>query len=542
VDNVESIQASDPNGGELPLTVFGFTVTGGQQRFTLAANKKLTFFPANDGFLNARALPALIGADPTATECPSGEVPCPATLYAHNTWDSVNFDATLEAGEPTSPATPGSHSVWFTWVATANGQAIFDTAGADFDTIVDVYTGTNFAALTQVAFSDDVFGKQSEATFNAVAGTTYRIRVRGKTPAGGAQDASQGVFPLHYYLIVCGNGVVESGESCDDGNTTSGDCCSSTCALAAGGSACSVGGDLCNVGTCSGTTCTGIAPKNCNDNNVCTNDGCNPASGACTYAFNAVPCDDGSSCTGGDFCSFGTCVSGPPMGVPAGTPTIGMTNHTSVSWLALGGATGYDVVRGSLNTLRSSGGNFATATTTCLGDNQTALGFNDASPLTAGNGFFYLVRGTSCSGSGTYNTTSPKQVASRDAGVEAAPITCSTFCARGKCSIGAPLDPQCDACTVALCGVDPHCCNDTWDALCVQEVRTACGSLTCQESAGTCAHPVCSLGGTLAPGCDNPPMNPSCVTTICNFDPYCCNTEWDGQCVGEVGMCGWNCN
>jgi cysteine-rich repeat protein len=30
---------------------------------------------------------------------------------------------------------------------------------------------------------------------------------------------------------VCGNGIVESGEVCDDGNTTSGDGCSATCQL-----------------------------------------------------------------------------------------------------------------------------------------------------------------------------------------------------------------------------------------------------------------------------------------------------------------------
>jgi len=219
-----------------------------------------------------------------------------------------------------------------------------------------------------------------------------------------------------------------------------------------------------------------------------------------------------------------------------------MTSHTHVSWPALSGATGYDVVRGSLNTLRTSGGNFATATTTCLGDNQTPTGVDDAGAITVGTGFFYLVRGTSCSGSGTYNTTSPKQIASRDAGVEAAPITCSTSCARGKCTIGPPLDPQCDSCTAALCGVDAYCCDTEWDYQCTVEVRTACGSLTCQESAGTCAHPVCTQGGTLVPGCDNPPMNPSCVATICAADAFCCNTAWDDQCVGEVSLCGWNCN
>src|SRR5713101_4358892 len=32
----------------------------------------------------------------------------------------------------------------------------------------------------------------------------------------------------------CGNGVVETGEACDDGNTTSGDGCSSSCQIEAG--------------------------------------------------------------------------------------------------------------------------------------------------------------------------------------------------------------------------------------------------------------------------------------------------------------------
>jgi cysteine-rich repeat protein len=539
VDNVETIQASDPNGGELPLTVFGFTVTGGQQRFTLAANKKLTFLPANDNFANARALPSLLPPDPAATECPSGESPCPATLYAHNTWDSVNYDATVEAGE--TLLVPSAHTVWFTWVAPTSGQAVFDTAGADFDTILDAYTGNALNTLTFQGANDDFFGKQSKLVIHTVAGTTYRIRVRGVSPAGGAQDASQGVFPLNYYTIVCGNGVTEPGEACDDGNANVGDCCSPTCELQIVGDTCWVGGNQCNIGTCSGASCINIVPRVCNDSNGCTNDSCNPASG-CVFANNTAPCNDGNSCTTTDTCSGGACVGGPPPAVPSGVPAIGLTTKTHGAWPPLAGATEYDVVRGSLNTLRSSGGNFATATTTCLADNQAATAFDDAGALTVGNGFFYLVRGTSCSGSGTYNTTSPKQVASRDPGVEAAPITCSTVCSRGKCTQGPPLDPQCDSCTAALCGADPFCCNTGWDGQCVMEVRTACGSLTCQESAGTCAHPVCSLGGVLTPGCDNPPMNPSCVTTICNADPYCCNTEWDGQCVGEVGLCGWNCN
>ena len=57
----------------------------------------------------------------------------------------------------------------------------------------------------------------------------------------------------------CGNGIVEAGEACDDGNTVSGDCCASDCGLAApNGSHCSEPGrcledGLCQEGLCAGT-------------------------------------------------------------------------------------------------------------------------------------------------------------------------------------------------------------------------------------------------------------------------------------------------
>jgi hypothetical protein len=40
----------------------------------------------------------------------------------------------------------------------------------------------------------------------------------------------------------------------------------------------------------------------------------------------------------------------------------------------------------------------------------------------------------------------------------------------------------------------------------------------------------------LDPACDE------CVWYICDVDPYCCNNEWDDICVGEVtGVCGESC-
>jgi cysteine-rich repeat protein len=55
----------------------------------------------------------------------------------------------------------------------------------------------------------------------------------------------------------CGNGVVDTGEQCDDGNTETGDCCSSTCQFESSGSACAADEDFCTDDVCDGAgTCT----------------------------------------------------------------------------------------------------------------------------------------------------------------------------------------------------------------------------------------------------------------------------------------------
>jgi uncharacterized delta-60 repeat protein len=63
---------------------------------------------------------------------------------------------------------------------------------------------------------------------------------------------------------LCGNGTLDPGEQCDDGNVAGGDCCSATCFREADGALCSDGdacttGDHCQTGTCTGGAAT-IAP------------------------------------------------------------------------------------------------------------------------------------------------------------------------------------------------------------------------------------------------------------------------------------------
>jgi len=80
-------------------------------------------------------------------------------------------------------------------------------------------------------------------------------------------------------LEVCGNGVQTASEGCDDGNVVSGDCCSASCQLEAAGSACD-DGELCAV-----------------------NDSCD-AVGNCQPG-DAIDCDDGVFCNGTEVCTSG---------------------------------------------------------------------------------------------------------------------------------------------------------------------------------------------------------------------------------------------
>jgi len=358
---------------------------------------------------------------------------------------------------------------------------------------------------------------------------------RGADRPGGLDDDLGAVE-----LAECGNGVLGVGETCDDGNSVGGDCCSATCTFEMSGSVCDIDGSVCTEDTCDGAGfCSAGAPLICDDSNVCTDDLCDAVTG-CQNTINAVTsCDDGNSCTTTDTCSSGICAGSPPE-LPTMSPLLTMQGD-SLNWTP--GAGGYDVVSGDLDMLRAIGGDFSIATTECLANDELMSTLDDASVPLPGDTAFYVVRPTNCSGSGSYDTSDDSLVAGRDAGIEAAPITCSTSCTRGLCAVGPPLDPECDECTALICDIDSYCCDTEWDDICVGRARTDCGNLTCGESAGTCTHPVCTEGAPLFAGCDDPPISPSCTDAICAIDSTCCSDDWDATCVQMVdSVCGYTCD
>jgi len=110
----------------------------------------------------------------------------------------------------------------------------------------------------------------------------------------------------------------------------------------------------------------------------------------------------------------------------------------------------------------------------------------------------------------------------------------SGSCDHEVCEIGGALASSCDACSADVCAVDPYCCDTEWDDVCVGEVEQYCSSSFSCAGGGGGG----GSGGTCHDECTvGDPQDPSCngcVDAICTQDPYCCDTEWDSVCVGLV--------
>lgn len=131
----------------------GWTVTGG----TLPPPTSL---PGNDNFASAQTISGCAGSVA-----------------------GTNINATKETGEPShSPDNnAGGGSVWYQWQAPNSGSVTITTAGSNFDTVLAVYNGSGVGSLTPIVKNDDTSGTDhtSSITFNATAGTIYKIAVDG---------------------------------------------------------------------------------------------------------------------------------------------------------------------------------------------------------------------------------------------------------------------------------------------------------------------------------------------------------------------------
>jgi outer membrane protein assembly factor BamB len=133
------------------------------------------------------------------------------------TASNANTGAALEAGTPTVPGGPGTHSVWWQWTAPENASVEIDTSGTQggtiliggstYPTLLGVYTGSSLGSLTAVGtqvtgLTEPLEGgggsvAYSEVKFEAVAGTAYQINVESQNGSTGQTVLSINTDPAN---------------------------------------------------------------------------------------------------------------------------------------------------------------------------------------------------------------------------------------------------------------------------------------------------------------------------------------------------------
>ena len=205
------------------------------------------------------------GAPSVCTITPGGcAMPTALTLtQTGNDYDGMGSGDTTNASNNVAGAAcdayamsgQGNDQVWTFTNPVAQAVRVTVTPASGFDAVLRVMT-TACDLTTEVP--ETVLASDASATADGCAdrhasGTAETLTYR-SLPAGtysvlvdGYSSTSAGMYTLavHGEPSTCGNGTVELGEACDDGNPNSGDGCSSTCTVE------------------SGYTCTGTAPSVC---------------------------------------------------------------------------------------------------------------------------------------------------------------------------------------------------------------------------------------------------------------------------------------
>jgi hypothetical protein len=182
-----AVNALTPVSGD-PIRGSGCRPTASGLRFEAVAGTTYRIAVATEAGSTGLFSLELQGRPPN-DDLAGAEVLSPTQMTA----GASNRLATRQAGEPSHAGDPGGHSVWFSWTPSSSGPVDITACGntPEIDTLLAVYTGAAVGSLTPVAANDDAAGPpshelcessrgHSEAVFDAVAGTTYRIAVDGK--------------------------------------------------------------------------------------------------------------------------------------------------------------------------------------------------------------------------------------------------------------------------------------------------------------------------------------------------------------------------
>jgi len=190
------------------------------------------------------------------------------------------------------------------WSLTGRGYRYRDKTGAaggvrtikyEFGKLSILMKGPTYAEISGPLFyanvsfrvgSTVVCGQVTDFTRNETSivvsrGPSHTCIAPSPTPSI-TQTGTPTATPTRTPIPICGDGIRQGAEECDDGNALDGDCCWTNCQFGIAGTACA------------------------SDGNPCTDDQCD-GSGTCEHLANSAPCDDGSLCTQNDTCAQGAC-------------------------------------------------------------------------------------------------------------------------------------------------------------------------------------------------------------------------------------------
>ncbi|NIQ90179.1 MAG: hypothetical protein GWN93_14570, partial [Deltaproteobacteria bacterium] len=90
---------------------------------------------------------------------------------------------------------------------------------------------------------------QANVDLTSYLGGEVKLRFRGVTGSGWSSDIAidDVLVTAAVTTGVCGDGTVDAGEDCDDGNTNDGDCCSSTCQYESAATVCRAAAGVCDA-------------------------------------------------------------------------------------------------------------------------------------------------------------------------------------------------------------------------------------------------------------------------------------------------------
>jgi len=313
-------------------------------------------------------------------------------------------------------------------------------------------------------------------------------------------------------------------NSCADNNLCTAESCdpASGCKVApATGPACDDGNPCTAADTCQAGACVGAA-NTCNDGNPCTQDACSPVSGACAATATSGPCDDGLACTDADACDAAATCKGKAVACDDGNPCTSDICDDKAGCVATP-ADGKGCSDGNPCTGADAcqKGACAGVPQQCVDGNPCTLDLCNPSSGACANppGTANCDDGDPCTGGDGCAAgvcTGVKQVCndSNPCTVDACnPATsqCEAKAAPGPCDDG-KLCTKNDACAGGGCFGEPNVCSD----------GNPCTAGTCNEQTGKCGFsPV-------------PPSTPCDDGNACTSGDIC----GGGTCTGAAKPCG----